>query len=353
MLEFDFDLHKGPFHLQAKEHLASAGFTVIQGRSGCGKTTLLRCIAGLEPEARGELRVFGRTWQAANVWLPPHKRALGYVPQDPTLFPNRSVRGNLDYGRRRTPDRNPALSFDQVVGMLELEELLERRPDQLSGGQQQRVAIGRALLSSPSLLLMDEPLASLDLQSKAAILPYLDRLADTLELPVLYVTHSPQEAARLANELLIMDAGRVTRRGRAEDLLSALDTDISHRADAHARLTGTVSRHDDEYGLTWVQVEDQPLALHRLTQPPGTRVALQVAARDVSIALSRAADTSVVNLLECQVDELVGDPDPAYAIVRLRMGSQALLARISTYSARRLALGPGMKVVAQVKAISL
>lgn len=355
MLDFSFKLTKGQFQLQVAERLEGAGFTVIQGRSGCGKTTLLRCIAGLEPDARGRLQVAGESWQSDRHWLAPHRRSLGYVPQEPTLFPDRSVRANLEYGFKRagTQSQSPALGFASVVDMLELGPLLQQRPDQLSGGQQQRVAIARALLTAPRLLLMDEPLASLDQQSKDEILPYLDRLAHTLALPVLYVTHSPQESARLARELVIMEAGRVTRRGPAGEILTTLDSDVSLRPDACARLNGQVIRHDPQFGLTWVRVEGQELALHRLDLPPESPVALQVNARDVSIALSRAGDSSVVNLVTSVIEDLVGDPDPAYCIVRLRLGREALLARISTYSAQRLELRQGMTVIAQIKAISL
>lgn len=353
MLAFGLTLLKGGFRLQVEERLQSSGFTVIQGRSGCGKTTLLRCIAGLEPQAAGYVQSDDETWQSDRLWVPPHRRRLGYVPQEPTLFPNRTVRGNLEYGLKRAGNPKPDLAFNDVIEMLELSSLLQHAPAQLSGGQQQRVAIGRALLTSPRLLLMDEPLANLDQQSKQDILPYLDRLAADLALPVLYVTHSPQESARLANELVIMEGGRVLRKGPASELLTTLEADVSHRADSYARLNGTVARHDDEFGLTWVTVTGQELALHRLQQAPGSPVGLQVAARDVSIALTRASDTSIVNLVNCTIEGLAGDADPAYCIVRLRTGTESLLARISSLSAQRLALRGGMNVIAQIKAISL
>jgi molybdate transport system ATP-binding protein len=353
MLEIDFELTKGEFRLRVDERLEHPRFTVIQGRSGCGKTTLLRCIAGLEPRARGYLRMAGETWQDARHRVPPHRRSVGYVPQDPTLFPHKDVRDNLKYGLERLKPAQRRLGFDDLVALLELGPLLSRRPGQLSGGQQQRVAIGRALLASPKLLLMDEPLANLDPQSKAEILPYLDRLAADRVAPVLYVTHSPQESARLADTLLVMEAGKVVGRGSAQDILTRLDASFSHRADACARIEGAIVRHDRDHALTWLEAEGQTLAVPHLAHPVGTAVALQVDARDVSLALSRATDSSIVNLVPARIEDLVTDRDPAYCIVRLRIGEAPLLARITTLSARKLDLQRGMSVIAQIKAISM
>ncbi|MGA7303844.1 MAG: molybdenum ABC transporter ATP-binding protein, partial [Rhodothermales bacterium] len=213
-----FHIERDAFDMDVDLSVPAYGVTALFGPSGCGKTTLLRAIAGLERHSGGFLKVGDSIWQDQDVFLPPHRRPIGYVFQEASLFPHLSVRGNLDYGKKRVPDSERLLPLDQAVALLGIEPLLERKPNSLSGGERQRVAIARALAVSPRLLLMDEPLASLDLQRKQEILPYIESLRRELEIPVIYVSHLPDEVARLADHMVLLEAGRVRASGSVQEL---------------------------------------------------------------------------------------------------------------------------------------
>ena len=328
------------------------GVTALFGPSGSGKTTVLRCVAGLERTRDGYLRVSGERWQDGAYFLPTHRRALGVVFQEASLFPHLSVRGNLDYGRRRVPEAERRVRFDEVVDLLGIESLLARAPAALSGGERQRVAIARALVTSPRLLLMDEPLASLDLGSRAEILPVLERLHAQLAIPVIYVSHSPDEVARLADHLVLLEQGRVRAGGAPGEMLARLDLPLAHGDDAGAVIAAVVSGHDAEFHLTRLEVPGGVIQVARREHPVGARLRVRIHARDVSLALSRPQDSSVLNVLAATVVE-VADENPAQCMVRLDVAGSALLARVTRKSAVALALRPGRAVYAQVKTVAL
>ena len=350
--------HGGDFALDVDLRLPAHGVTAVFGPSGCGKTSLLRAVAGLTRPRPGRIVVAGQVWQddAAGVWLPTHRRALGVVFQEASLFDHLTVQGNLDFGLRRVAAAQRHVSAAQAIELLGIGPLLARRPAQLSGGERQRVAIARALLTSPRLLLMDEPLASLDAARKAELLPWFERLASELRIPILYVTHSPDEVARLADHLLLLQAGRVTAHGPAGELLSRLDVARQHGDAASALIEGVVDGIDPHYHLLRVRFDGGLMqcvhAPGQAARAPGQRLRLRVLARDVSLTLSAAQDTSVLNVLPATVHAL-SDDGPAQMLVSLRVGTTPLLARVTRKSAEALQLAPGQAVYAQVKGVAV
>lgn len=354
-IEARFHVDHGSFSLEVDLELAGRGVTAIFGPSGCGKTTLLRCVAGLTRASRGLLRVKGQLWQDddARVWVPTHRRSLGVVFQEPSLFPHLSVQKNLEFGMKRSRAAAPH-ELDTVVTMLDLRPLLARRPEKLSGGERQRVAIGRALLVRPSLLLMDEPLASLDQRRKAEILPYIERLRDEVEVPILYVTHSLDEVARIADHLVLLDAGRVLGSGPLASTLTRLDLPTAEADDASAVLSAVIGAHDEVYQLTRVDFMGGCLWIGRLARPLGARVRARVQARDVSIALTPPLGSSIINVLPGVLTE-IADSGPERVNLKLQIGDRGsmLLARITRRSRDALALAPGMQVFAQIKGVAL
>lgn len=351
MIEARFKTRLGAFALDVDLKIPSRGVTALFGRSGSGKTTLLRHIAGLA-RGQGRLAVNGELWQDENTFVPVHRRALGYVFQEANLFPHLSVRANLEYGMKRVPPAERTLRWDDVIGWLGLEPLIAHRPGQLSGGQRQRVAIGRALLASPRLLLMDEPLSALDTASRAEILPYLEALPRELELPILYVSHALDEVARLADTLLLIDAGRITYQGPLVEGLTRLDLPLAHRDLAGTVIDTTVVQHDPAFQITRVARQNLALELPGLFGAPGRPLRVRIAARDVSLALAMPGQTSILNLLPARVLELADDA-PGQVLVRLALEDTVLLARITRKSAHALNLQPGMAVVAQVKSVAV
>lgn len=348
-----FRIQLESFELDASFDAPAVGVTALFGPSGSGKTTLLRCIAGLE-RAAGTLYVNGQTWQDEGRFVPTHQRSLGYVFQEASLFPHLSVRANLEYGLKRTPAAERKVSLEQVVEWLGLNHLIERgNPAKLSGGERQRVAIGRALLTSPRILLMDEPLSALDSASKQEILPYLERLHRDLEIPVLYVSHSLDEVARLADHLVLLQQGKVIASGELHETLSRLDLPTAHFDDAGAVIETAVTQHDEKYHLTRLDFPGGQLWVGRVEQPFGTRVRARVLARDVSIATQPPHGTSINNVLNARIDE-IRDEGPDKVVVRMTVGeSQVLLSRITRRSRDHLALMTGMYVCAQVKSVAL
>ncbi|MEI8163640.1 MAG: molybdenum ABC transporter ATP-binding protein [Betaproteobacteria bacterium] len=339
------------FTLDAALDLPGRGVTAVFGQSGCGKTTLLRCIAGLERGA-GRLEVNGEVWQDAGRFVPTHLRPLGYVFQDARLFAHLDVGRNLDFGMRR--NRGAAMpGRDPIIELLGLGPLLERMPERLSGGEQQRVAIARALLTAPRLLLMDEPLASLDHARKQEILPYLERLRDELEIPVIYVSHAADEVARLADHIVVMEDGHTVAQGPLAETLARVDLPIRLGEDAGAVFEATVAERDAEWHLARVEFDGGELWVRDSGAAIGKRVRLRILARDVSIAASRHDDVSIMNMLPATVAAHAGEDHPALVMVQLRVGGTALLARLTRRSAQRLDLAPGRRVWAQIKAVAL
>ncbi len=342
-------LARDGFRLDVDLALPARGCSAVFGPSGCGKSSLLRCIAGLEPAAHGELRVAGRIWQDAATRVPAHRREVGRVFQHSGLLPHLSVLANLRYGWQRAGA--PAALLEQWIERLALPPLLARKPGSLSGGERQRVALARALVSAPRLLLLDEPLSALDAERRGEILPFLEAVRRDAGIPVLYVTHAVEEVARLADHLVLMDAGRVLATGPALDVLNRADLPLALRDDAGVVLQARVEQRD-AHGLLRLRTAAGLLYAHGPEQPPGTPLRLRIQARDVSLALQRHDDSSLLNLLPATVADIAALPGGQVQL-RLEAGGAPLLARISHRSLERLALRPGLAVWAQVKAVAL
>ncbi|WP_395701527.1 molybdenum ABC transporter ATP-binding protein [Aquabacterium sp.] len=359
MIEAQLHLARPGFALELSLALPDQGVSVLFGPSGCGKTTVLRALAGLE-RAAGRVVVAGERWQddASGHWLPTHRRPLGYVIQEAALFPHLDVRRNLDYGRRRIATSAQRIALDQVVELLGLGALMSRRPATLSGGERQRVAIARALATSPQLLLMDEPLAALDAARKAEILPYLERLHRTLALPIVYVTHAMDEVARLADHLVLMDAGRVRAAGPLAELLSRVDLPLGRQDEAGVVIEAELLAHDTAYALSRIGFAGGTLWLGAAPQAVGERVRARVLARDVSVTRQPPAETSILNVLPVRLEAL--QAEGGTALLRLAVGPPPagsrgvhLLARITRKSCDALHLAPGDLLYAQVKGVAL
>ena len=346
------------FTLDVDLQLPGRGITALFGPSGCGKTTLLRAVAGLVRPAPGRVVANGDVWQddAAGVWRPTHRRPLGVVFQEASLFDHLNVQRNLDFGRRRVPASERRVSLEQAIDLLGIAPLLPRNPGSLSGGERQRVAIARALATSPRLLLMDEPLAALDAARKAELLPYFERLQRELDMPVLYVTHSLDEVARLANEVVLMQAGRTVAQGPTAQLMTRMDLSLSQGDSASALIEGTLESVDTAYGLLQVRFAGGVLqcvqAAGAPPRTPGQRLRLRVQARDVSVALKAATDTSILNVLPATVNAIAQD-GPAQSLLSLDVGGCTLLARITRKSADALQLAAGQAVFAQIKGVAV
>jgi molybdate transport system ATP-binding protein len=351
-LELSVSLRRGAFALDVATALPMRGITALFGRSGSGKTTLLRCIAGLE-RLPARVRFNETVWQDERQFVPAHRRSIGYVFQEPSLFPQHDVRGNLRYALDRRPKQEHAPGFDQVVSLLGLEGLLSHRPAQLSGGQRQRVAIARALLAAPQLLLMDEPLSSLDEASKFEILPHLERLHDALSIPVLYVSHSLAEVMRLADDLVLLEAGRILANGPLQALLTRVDLPLGEAELGGTVVQGRIEVQDDADHLSLVSISGGRLAVSARALPVGRRVRVRIDARDVSLALEPPRQSSILNVLAARVLELHQEADPALTLVRLQVGQDVLLARVTRRSATQLQLAEGKEVFAQIKSVAL
>ena len=349
----NFRVQLGDFTLNAVFDAPARGVTALFGPSGSGKTTVLRCIAGLE-RVTGMLRMNGEVWQDETTFVPIHKRPLGYVFQEASLFSHLSVRANLEYGYKRIAPDQRKVELEQVVEWLGLSHLIERAdPSRLSGGERQRVAIGRALLTSPRILLMDEPLSALDSSSKQDILPYLERLHRELETPVLYVSHAQDEVARLADHLVLMEKGRVIASGALNDTLARLDLPTAHLDDAGVVIEAEVAQHDERYHLSKLNFPGGHLWTGKVEQPFGAPVRARALARDVSIAMQPPQGSSINNILNARIEE-IRDEGPDKVIVRMLVGdSQTLLSRITRRSRDQLGLISGTYVCAQVKSVAL
>jgi len=391
VIDASLQLARQGFTLAVDLQLPGRGISALFGPSGCGKTTLLRAIAGLE-RAAGRVALGTEVWQddAQRQWLPTHQRPLGYVIQEAALFPHLSVAANLAYGQRRSgratrgagheggadaPSASGAFSLDAVIDLLGIAPLLPRQPSTLSGGERQRVAIARALATAPRLLLMDEPLAALDAQRKAEILPYLERLHAELALPIVYVTHAMDEVARLADHLVLLHEGRVLAAGPLAELMARPDLPLARQDDAGVVLHARVAEHDRGYGLSRVVFAGGALWVGETAAAPGQQVRARVLARDVSVTRQRPQQTSVLNVLAVQLESLT--TDRGTMLLRLRVadggepgtacpagtgtatatdtdtGPVRLLARITRRSCDTLALQPGDALFAQIKGVAL
>lgn len=357
MIEVRLQLNYSGFALDVDLKLPGRGVTALYGHSGSGKTTCLRCIAGLERAGDGFVQINDQVWQDSRngVFVPPHKRALGYVFQEASLFPHLSVLANLEFGLKRIPKGQRRVDLAQATQLLGIGHLLDRHPQHLSGGERQRVGIARALLTSPQLLLMDEPLAALDSQRKGEILPYLERLHDQLEIPVLYVIHAQDEVARLADHIVLLNEGKALASGPIGETLARLDLPLARGDDAGVVINGTVSSHDAHYQLLTLQLPDSPLQM-RVAHAPldlGKHLRFKVQARDVSLSLQPGEHSSILNCLPVTVTQEIPADNSAHVLVRLDAAGTPLLARITRYSRDQLQVHPGQALWAQIKAVAV
>ena len=365
------------FRLAVDFTVPGSGVTAIFGPSGCGKTTLLRCIAGLQQPQQGLLRVNGETWHDAAGSLAAHERPIGYVFQEANLFPHLSARGNLEFAIRRAATPLSEARVKHLIDLMGIGHLLEQQPDQLSGGERQRVAIARALLVNPKLLLMDEPLAALDTRRKQDILPFLETLHSELDLPILYVTHSLEEVARLADYLLLMEAGTIAAQGLLSEVLSRTDLPIDLGDDSGAVLNGHIAEQDKQWQLARIDLGGADLWVRDSGEAIGAKVRVRILARDISLTRTASDQSSILNRLPVMVQSVEQDRDKALALVSLalpggdaddvvdRQGSRAreagagaseghcLLARLSQRSVHDLNLQPGDQVWAQIKSVAI
>jgi molybdate transport system ATP-binding protein len=354
-LEARIALDRGAFRLHADLALGLEGVTAIFGPSGCGKSTLLRVLAGLEPGATGRIAFDGTTWLDDGVFAPPRRRGVGLVFQDARLFPHLSVRGNLLYGHRRTPEQERLFAPETVIRLMDLEPLLKRPVAALSGGERQRLAISRAVLASPRLLLMDEPLASLDQGRKEDILPFVERLAGDLAIPILYVSHEIDEVVRLASDLVLMAEGRVVASGPIEQVSNRFDLrSYAGRLDAGSIIRMRVAGHDVASGITRFAFPGGEMIGPRVDLAEGAAVNLRIRSRDVAIALDPPGRTSILNVLPGTVVEIAPEegPQAPQAHVLLDIGAP-LWARIMRKSVEDLDLAPGSPVYALIKAVAV
>lgn len=350
-LEVAFEHRFETFALDVNFSAQSNGITALFGPSGSGKTSTINAIAGLISPSAGQVRLDGRALfdSAAGTDLPARKRQVGYVFQDARLFPHMSVRRNLQFGARRRCAAAASEDFDHIVDLLGLGHLLQRRPRSLSGGEKQRVALGRAMLSRPRLLLLDEPLAAIDASRKAEILPYFERLRDEAGVPIVYVSHSIDEVARLADHLVVLNEGRVAAEGPVFDIMSRLDLfPLTGRFEAGAVVDARIARHDPEDSLTEVTFDRGSLWVPALEAPEGTAVRLRIRARDVILARGEPEGLSANNVIPGEIAEIRCDEGP-YLDVQLRCGATQLIARITYRSLKRLGLEPGEQVYAVIK----
>jgi molybdate transport system ATP-binding protein len=346
-------LKRGDFELDVDLDLPLDGVTSLYGRSGCGKTTLLRIIAGLEKVRGAEVRFGGQVWQRERHFVPLHRRRIGLVFQEHSLLPHLSVRDNLLYGYKRTPEQHRRLHLEEVSGMLDISALLDRPIDQLSGGQRQRVSLGRALLISPQLLLLDEPLSALDTQMKREIMPFLSRLSMEAGVPIIMVTHAPDEVERLADRVVFMREGQIERSESLKQSLARPDSPLFADEGAVSVLEGTLGETGErglrpfgtEVAQLWVATADD--------RPAGRPGRLRILARDVSLALDDPRRISIQNHLRVTIERIDPFRDHRSLVSTRTADGQLLLAEITTRAAGQLALEPGQPVYALIKSVAL
>lgn len=334
--------------------LPGGGIIAVTGASGAGKTTLLRAVAGLETALRGRIDINGAVWQddSAAVNLPAYRRAVGFVFQEPSLFAHLSVQKNIEFGMQRGSLLNRKISMTHAIDLLGIGALLQRNPSTLSGGESQRVAIARALVTSPLLLLMDEPLASLDWQKKAEVLPYLDRLHQEFDIPVLYVSHALDEVAHLADHVVMLEAGKELASGSVFDMISRTDLALCSGDHASSLILARVIARDAHYQLTQAEFSGGTLWLAHCQAEMGAMVRLRIEARDVSLSLYPQRDSSILNSVPVRV-RAMHDESAGLMMVELDANSTRLLARITRRSADQLQLQVGAALFAQIKGAAI
>jgi molybdate transport system ATP-binding protein len=344
----------GAFHLDANFQFSAPGVTALFGPSGAGKSTIIHAIAGLLRPQAGRVVIDGETLldTAKGIFLPARARRIGVVFQDTRLFPHLTVKQNLLYGWHRSAEKSSAQDIGHVVSLLGLENFLERRPRTLSGGERSRVALGRALLMRPRALLLDEPLAALDAARKAEILPYLERLRDESRIPMLYVSHSLDEVARIADRMIVLDSGRVLAEGTLFDVTARLDLVTGKELFTGTILEAVIASHDTHYDLTQLSLGDQTLIVPHIARGVGEKVRVRIDAKDVMLAMSRPLAISANNVLQGVVSAIRASDGP-HADVQMTIGAARLTARVTRRSLERLQLAPGGQIFAVIKSVTV
>ncbi len=342
------------FFLDTDFEIPATGVTTLFGPSGCGKTTILRCIAGLQNLPDGVLTIGQKSWQNSNTFLPPHKREIGYVFQEASLFMHLTVEQNLTYGMKRSKVNQYPISFENIVELLGLSQLLSRRPQNLSGGERQRVAVGRALLTAPKLLLMDEPLSALDQQSKDEILPYLEKLKDELQIPMIYVSHDIREIERIADRIIIIEQGKVKASGLLSEVLINNRLPLAQQKDAAIIFEGEVKHFAPEDNLTTISVKGGEFLIPGNAAPPGTRKRLRIFANDVSLSPKEPSKTTILNVLPARIIEISSLGDAQVNILcQLKNDGEKIQARITRKSQNYFNFQVDNNVYIQIKSVSL
>lgn len=341
------------FRLDVDLTLNGAGITAIFGHSGSGKTTFLRCFSGLEKADQANICINGDVWQDNKQFTPTHKRPLGYVFQEASLFPHLTAMDNLQYAVKRSWSSVDDDFFQKVISVMDISHLLNRHPEQLSGGERQRVAIARALLVKPRVLLMDEPLASLDGARKAEIIPYLAQLPGLFNIPILYVSHSLEEVSQLADHCVLLNQGQVVAQGTPQDVFSRIDLPVRFDEETGVIIQGAVVERDEQWHLSKIKFTDSELWVRDGGDAIGDRVRIRILARDVSLTEQPCDQSSILNRVLVTVEEIVADRDEAMSLLRLKAGSDYLIARLTNRSVNHLNLCPGKRIWAQIKSVAL
>ena len=342
-------IRKGSFSLDVNFTMPLKGVTALFGPSGSGKTSIMRALAGLDRHPGARICFRDEVWQEGDYFLPPHRRDIGYVFQEACLLPHLNVRGNIEYGHARIDSEKRRIEPERTVEFLGLQEYQHRKVSGLSGGERQRVAIARAIAVNPAILLMDEPLASLDDESRKTIMPCLEAIHREFAIPILYVSHNTAELGQLADRMLYLNKeGEMTVGGR--ELLTDLSLPPSHAGTAHSVLTARIVKHDEKYNLSYLSCADARLTAGRVDRDIGRDVRIRIAASDVSLALNRSRDSSIQNIFPVSIGEIFADGS-SHGTLRLKLGDQFLLSRLTRKAIDELGLKEGMEVYAQVKAV--
>lgn len=351
MIQVQFSHSNNHFTTQIDTEFPSSGVTAIFGPSGSGKTTLLRAISGLDRYRNARVCINHKVWQDGDIFLPVYQRNLSFVFQEGNLFNNLDVKGNLDYANRRAIGNHTEIDMDSVIQHFGIEKLLTRQPVTLSGGEVQRVAMARAVLRKPMLILMDEPLASLDETAKTSIMPFIEYLCVQSQVPIVYVSHSLVEVSRLANYVLMMEQGHIRCQGNCEDMLTRLDLPLANSQDSMSIISASVRGHDRPYQLTLLDFNGHTLFVPKIEAAIGQSVRLRFAARDISLCLSKPADSSILNFIPAIVDSY--SMSESHALVRLLVDNIPLLARVTRKSVEELNIVRGKSLYAQIKSMAI
>jgi molybdate transport system ATP-binding protein len=351
-IECKFNISRNNFKLNINTSFEINGITAILGKSGCGKTTFLNCLAGLTNDKNGFLKINKTIIQNKSSLLPTHNRKIGYVFQDSALFKHLNVLDNITYAKKRSRNNINNIDLDQIIDKFKLNTLLQHKPHQLSGGEKQRVAIARAIASSPELLLMDEPLSSIDYESKFELLTLIQSIKEDFNLPILYVTHSITEVARISTNAIIMNSGKITQIGNTFKMLTNFNLPISEQSNSLAVIHGKIQFHDNKYHLTDINTGNGIISVKQINQAIGSKVKILIKAKDVSIATERPMATSILNIIKCNIID-IKYLNESNILLKLNFNNQNLISRITKKSFNNLNIEIGKIVYAQIKSVAI